>query len=81
MQQFFYRARRSIIARLLLLCVRLSARLSVTTCIVSKRLNLPSNFFIAWWPHHPSFHKGDSTVKFRRGHPQQGRQIEVGYRY
>ena len=26
-----------------------------------------------------SFPKGDQTVKFRRGHPQQRRQIEVGY--
>jgi len=48
---------------------------------VSKRSILLSNFyfFIAWWPHHSSFPKGDPTVKFRRGHPQQERQIEVGY--
>jgi len=45
---------------------------------MSKRLNLPSNFFIAWWTHHSSFPKGDPTLKLRRGHPQQGRQIEVG---
>ena len=46
---------------------------------VSKRPNLLSNFFIAWWSHHSSFLKGDPTVKFRRGHPQQGCQMEVGY--
>ena len=46
---------------------------------VSKRPILLSNVFIAWWPHHSSFPKGDPTVKFRRGHPQQERQIEVGY--
>ena len=45
---------------------------------VSKRPNLLSNFFIAWWPHHFNFPKGDPTVKFRWGHPQQGCQIEVG---
>ena len=33
---------------------------------VSKRPILLSNFFIAWWPHHSSFPKGDPTVKFRR---------------
>jgi len=33
---------------------------------VSKRPNLLSNFFIAWWPHHSSFPKMDPTVKFRR---------------
>jgi len=48
---------------------------SVCHVDVSKRPNLLSNFFIAWWPHHSSF----PTVKFRRGHHQQGRQIEVGY--
>jgi len=54
---------------------------SVCHADVSKRPILLSNFyfFIAWWPHHSSFPKGDRTVKFRRGHPQQGRQIEVGY--
>ena len=46
---------------------------------VSKHPNLLSNFFFAWWPHHSSFPNGDPTMKFRRGHPQQGRQIEVGY--
>jgi len=50
---------------------------SVCHVDVSKRQILLSNFFIASWPHHSSFPKG--TVKFRRGHPQQGRQIEVGY--
>ena len=66
------------IARSLLSC---SVRLFVTLCDVdvSKRPILLSNFFIASWPHHFSFPKGDPTVKFRRDHPQQGRQIEVGY--
>ena len=50
---------------------------SVCHVDVSKRPILLSNFFIAWWPRHSSFPKG--TVKFRRGHPQQGRQIEVVY--
>ena len=49
---------------------------SVCHVDVSKWPNLQSNFFIAWWPHHSSFPKGDPTVKFRRGHPQQGRQID-----
>jgi len=30
-------------------------------------------------PYHSSFPKGDPTVKCRRGHPQQGRQIDAGY--
>jgi len=43
-------------------------------CIVSKRLNLPSDFFIACsGPIILVF----QTVKFRRNHPQQERQIEV----
>ena len=51
---------------------------SVTVCPsvchvgVSKLPNLVSNFFIAWWPHHSSFPKGDPTVKFRRGAPSTG---------
>ena len=57
-----------------LCCRALSVCLS-RWCI--ETANLLSNFFIAWWPHHSSFPKG--TVKFRRGHPQQGRQIEVWY--
>ena len=51
---------------------------SVCHVDVSKRQILLSNFFIAWWPHHSSFPKGDPTLKFRLGHPRQGRQIEVG---
>jgi len=45
-------------------------------CIVSKRLNISSIFFIAWWPHHSSF----PTVKIRWGHPStsRGAKIEVG---
>jgi len=53
---------------------------SVCHVDVSKRPILLSNFFSAsWWPHHSSFPKEDLTVKFRRGRPQQGRQIEVVY--
>ena len=63
-----------------------SAVFAVTRCPsvchvdVAKRPILLSNFFIAcMWPHHSSFPKGDPSLKFRRGHPQQGRQIEVEY--
>ena len=53
---------------------------SVCHVDVPKRPILLSYFFIAcMWPHHSSFQKGDPTLKFRRSHPQQGRQIEVGY--
>jgi len=39
--------------------------------IVSKRLNLPSNFFHRMVAgHHSSFPTGDPSVKFRRSHPQ-----------
>jgi len=39
----------------------------------------PNGNFRWPWPHHSRFPKGDPTAKFRRGHPQQGRQIKVGY--
>jgi len=67
------------IARSLLSC---GVRLFVTLMYRNGQFLL-SNFFIAWWPHHSSFpSKGKIylnsefilTVKFRRGHPQQGRQ-------
>ena len=45
---------------------------SVCHVDVSKRPILLSNFFIASWPHHFSFPKGDPTVKFRRGAPSTG---------
>jgi len=50
---------------------RLFVRQSVPShwCIVSKRLNLPSNVFHRLVPHHSSCSVGDPTVKFRRGHP------------
>ena len=57
-------------------CRAVSVCPSVCHVDVSKRPNLLSNFFIAWWPHHSSF---SNIVKFRRGHPQQWRQIKVGY--
>jgi len=78
-----YRATQSI-ARSLLSCgVRLAVRLFVTLMYRNGQFLL-SNFFIAWWPHHSSFPKGKIylnsefilTVKFRQGHPQQGRQIQ-----
>jgi len=56
-----HRASQSIARSFLLLC------LSVCHVGVSKRPNLVSNFFIAWWPHYSSFPNGDPTVKFRRG--------------
>jgi len=73
----FFTARSICIARSLMSC---GARPSVcyVGVFVSKRLNLPSNIFIAWWPHHSSFPAGDPTVKFRRDNPQQGRQIFIG---
>ena len=56
----------------------LSIRLSVTLVYCGYRVEtaeLTIKLFIAWWSHHSSF----SIVKFRWSHPQQGRQIEVGY--
>ena len=50
-------------------------------------LEIPGNFRTGIpdgpgrWPHHSRFPKGDPTAKFRLGHPQQGRQIEVGLGY
>ena len=74
-----YRAKQSI-ARSYLYIIAVVRAVSVCRHVdVSKRPNLLSNIFIAWWPHHSSLPKGDQAVKFRRGHPQQGCQIEVGY--
>jgi len=41
-------------------------------CVETGKLNLPSNFFIAWWPYNSSFPTGDPTMKFRQGHPNRG---------
>ena len=72
-----YRATQSI-ARSLLSCgVRLSVCLSRWWIETAKLTIKLFHRLVA-----PSFQfsKGDPTVKFRRrGHPQQGRQIEVGY--
>jgi len=51
-------------------------RPSICHVDVSKRPNFLSNFFIACGPIILVFQK--EIVKFRRGHPQQGCQIEVG---
>jgi len=39
---------------------------------VSKRPNLLTNFFIAWWLHHSSFPKGDPTEIPSTGEPNRG---------
>jgi len=73
----FYRATLSI-ARSLLSCgVRLSVCLSRCMCVKTAKRTI--KLFHRLVAHHSSFPKGDPTVKFRRGHPQQGRKIEVGY--
>ena len=46
---------------------------------MSKLINSSSNFFHRLVLHHSSFPIKDPTVKFLRGLPQLGRQIEVGY--
>ena len=66
----------TVLSRIVRPSIRLSVCLSYAG-IVSKRLNISSNFFTIGYPHHSSFSIPNVMAIFRRG--LRGRRMQEGY--